>query len=274
MLASARPTLWLGLAGLVVASSCSRESASPASTPAARVELVVYAATSTRDAFQALEADYERAHAVDLVFNFGSSGDLAKQIVAARKADVFLSAGEKELDEVAAAGLVVGGSHRPLLSNQIVVIEPSELDSLFREPFEPDQLADPRLGHLSLAHVETVPAGRYAKAWLERVGVWPRVAERVVPGVDVRAALAAVESGAARAGIVYRTDAALARRVRIVFAVPLGQGPRIVYPLALLAGRPHEAEARDFAAWLATSAGLASFVARGFLPLATSEGAK
>ncbi|MCC6407384.1 MAG: molybdate ABC transporter substrate-binding protein [Planctomycetes bacterium] len=264
----------MGLLCALVASSCSREPAPSESAPSARVELVVYAATSTRDAFQALEADYERSHAVDLVFNFGSSGDLAKQIVAARKAAVFLSAGEKELDEVAAAGLVVEGSRKPLLTNQLVVIEPSELASLFAKPFAPEQLADARVEHLSLAHVETVPAGRYAKQWLERVGVWSRVAERVVPGVDVRAALAAVESGAARAGIVYRTDAALSKRARIVFAVPLEQGPRIVYPLAVLADRPHEAQARAFAAWLATSDGLAAFEARGFLPLADSDRAK
>ncbi|MBI5433020.1 MAG: molybdate ABC transporter substrate-binding protein [Planctomycetes bacterium] len=277
MFAIVRRTRPAWLACVVVASSCSRAADSTAATGAAGVELVVYAATSTRDAFQALEADYERSHAVDLVFNFGSSGDLAKQIVAARKADVFLSAGEKELDEVAAAGLVIEGTRRPLLTNQLVVIEPSALESLFTEPFEPAQLADARVEHLSLAHTETVPAGRYAKAWLEKIGVWPQVASRVVPGVDVRAALAAVESGAARAGLVYRTDAALSKRARIVFAVPLAQGPRIVYPLAVLggpAGRPHEAEALAFAAWLATSDGLASFEARGFLPLAASERAK
>src|SRR6185436_8050314 len=121
-------------------------------------------------------------HPVDLVFNFGSSGDLSKQIVAAAKADVFLSADEKEMDKVEEAKLVVAGTRKALLSNQLVVIEPADGSSLFTEPFAPAQLADPKVQRLSLANVETVPAGRYAKAWLEKAGVWQDVSERVLPG--------------------------------------------------------------------------------------------
>jgi molybdate transport system substrate-binding protein len=253
--------------------ACSRDSAiAPAAAPTARAELTVYAATSTRDAFQALELEYERTHAVDLVFNFGSSGDLAKQIVAAAKADVLLSAGEKEMDET--AELLLAGTRRSLLSNQLVVIEPTATTSIFTSPFEPAQLAGPELEHLSLANVETVPAGRYAKAWLERVGVWSSVAERVVPGVDVRAALAAVESGAARAGIVYRTDAAQAKRARVVFTVPLEEGPKVSYPIALIANRPNEAAARAFLAYVESPSGLEFFEKAGFLSLAAAERAK
>jgi molybdate transport system substrate-binding protein len=234
---------------------------------AAPVEIAVYAATSTRDALQALEAGYEREHGVELTFNFGSSGDLSKQIVAAAKADVFLSADEKELDKVEAAGLVAAGSRRALLSNQLVVIESADGPSFFSAPFDPAQLAKPELKLLSLANVETVPAGRYAKAWLESRGLWEQVSARVLPGVDVRAALAAVESGGARAGIVYRTDAARSQAVRIVHAVPLEEGPRISYPVAALAGRPHEAQAREFAAFLASPAAGAVFESFGFLVL-------
>ena len=238
---------------------------SQGSDPAApaKVELAVYAATSTRDALQALEAVYERDLAVDLTFNFGSSGDLSKQIVAAAKADVFLSADEKEMDRVAEALLVAAGSRRPLLSNQLVVIEPADAPSIFAQPFEPAQLARVKL--LSLAEVESVPAGRYAKAWLEKTGAWKDVADRVLPGIDVRAALAAVESGGAQAGIVYRTDVARSRKARIVFAVPLEQGPRIVYPVAAISGRPREADARAFVEFLASPGALAVFQEFGFV---------
>jgi molybdate transport system substrate-binding protein len=257
---------------LAGAASCTREpsgSAQPSRStppqPQARVELTVYAATSTRDALQALEAGYERTHAVDLVFDFASSSDLAKRIVAGRKADVFLSADDKAMDEVDAAKLLAAGSRRVLLSNQLVVVEPLATASVFATPFEPAMLAADGVQRLSLGNVETVPAGRYARAWLEKVGVWERVADRVLPGVDVRAALAAVESGGAQAGIVYRTDAAISKQIRTVYAVPLEEGPVIRYPLAVLAERPHETAAREFAAFLGSAEARETFESFGFV---------
>lgn len=261
------------LASLAVAltSACSpptREASTYAVDPGpTRVELSVYAATSTRDALQALEAAYEHEHGVELVFNFGSSGDLAKQIVAAAKADVFLSADEVEMDVVETAELVAAGTRRALLSNQLVVVEPVSPTSLFTKPFAPAQLADERVRLLSLGNVATVPAGRYAKAWLEEVGAWKAVEARVLPGVDVRAALAAVESGGAQAGIVYRTDVARSTKARIVFAVPFEQGPAISYPVAAIAGRAEAVRARAFVAFLASPEALAVFEAHGFVPV-------
>jgi molybdate transport system substrate-binding protein len=246
-----------GLAG------CSNESAQVASS-GEPVPLAVYAATSTRDVLQALEKDYERTHGVDLIFNFGSSGDLSNQIVAAAKADVFLSADDKEMDKVGAAHLVLAGTRRALLSNQLVVIEPADGASVFTAPFEASQIAKPEVKLLSLGNVETVPAGRYAKAWLEKVGVWCSVAERILPGVDVRAALAALESGGAQAGIVYRTDAARSKKVRVVHAVPMEEGPRISYPIAVLDGRPSKDEARAFAEFLASPEAGHAFEEAGF----------
>ncbi len=245
-----------------LALGCSREAEGAKAIP---VELFVYAATSTRDALQALEAPYERDHGVDLVFNFGSSGDLSNQIVAAAKADAFLSADEKEMDKVEQAELVAPGTRRPLLSNQLVVIEPADGPSLFTAPFDPAQLADPKIERLSLGSVETVPAGRYAKTWLEETGTWNAVSERVLPGVDVRAALAAVESAGAQAGIVYRTDVARSEKARIVFEVPIEQGPEISYPVAAIAGRPAETEARAFVEFLASRSAGATFEEFGFV---------
>jgi molybdate transport system substrate-binding protein len=256
--------LLLALASFVAGlASCSKETAQ-ASTEQP-VPLAIYAATSTRDVLQALEKDYERAHGVDLVFNFGSSGDLSNQIVAAAKADVFLSADDKEMDKVEAAHLMLAGTRRALLSNQLVVIEPSDGPSVFTSPFEPSQLTAPPVKLLSLGNVETVPAGRYAKAWLEKVGVWTSVAERILPGVDVRAALAAVESGGAQAGIVYRTDAARSKKVRVLHEVPMEEGPKISYPIAVLDGRPDKAEARAFAEFLASPEAGRAFVEAGFV---------
>lgn len=256
---------------LAVAAGCSRESGTGSPSSAHKVELVVYAATSTRDALQALEPAYEKDHLVDLVFAFGSSGDLAKQIVAAAKAHVFLSADEKEMDVVQTAGLVAAGSRRDLLANQLVVIEPAGSASVFAQPFAAAQLAAPSIRRLSLGDPATVPAGRYAKEWLEKTGAWKDVAERVLPGVDVRAALAAVESGAAQAGIVYRTDAARSTKARVVHVVPKDEGPRIAYPVAAIAGRAEEVEARAFVAYLASPVALAVFDGYGFSALAQAD---
>lgn len=247
---------------LIVSFACSRGSSRP--------ELTIYAATSTRDALQALEAAYERDHGVDLVFNFGSSGDLSKQILAAAKADVFLSADEGEMDKIEQAGQLISDTRRPLLSNQLAVIEPADAPTIFAMPFEAAQLADPRVKLLSLADVQTVPAGRYAKAWLEQTGTWKQVSDRILPGVDVRAALAAVESAGAQAGIVYRTDAARSKRVRIVWTVPIDQGPPISYPVAALARRPNEDDARDFVDFLASPRARTCFEELGFVFLPTA----
>lgn len=248
--------------------------ASLATKSNAAVEITVYAATSTRDALSAIDAKYSQDvgdAGVKLVFNFGSSGDLSKQIIAAAKADVFLSADEKEMDRLAAAKLVLDGTRRDLLSNQLVVIEPIDpqkpQSSIFTKPFTPAQLASPAVQHLSLGNVESVPAGRYAKAWLEKTGTWKDVADRVLPAVDVRAALAAVESAGAQAGIVYKTDVARSKKARIVFAVPTSEGPQITYPVAVLTGRPAEKEARAFVEYLASPASTEIFEKHGFVAL-------
>lgn len=250
-------SLWLGLAAL----ACSPRAP-------ARPELVVYAASSLRDALQELAPTAEASTGARLVFNFGSSGDLARQILAGAQADLFFSADERELERVAAE--IEPDTRRTLLSNQLVLVEPAdERPSLFAQPFTPDQLA--RCELVSLADPASVPAGRYAQAWLASRDAWEFVAPKVLPGVDVRAALAAVESGAVRAGIVYRTDAALTTKVRIVHAVPLAEGPAIAYPLAVLAHRPEAARARALAQFLAGPAALALFERHGFVVPARNQ---
>jgi molybdate transport system substrate-binding protein len=235
----------------------------------APVEITVYAAASLRDALTAIGTEYEKAHAAKLVFNFGSSGDLSRQIIAANKADIFFSADEKEMDRVAAANLIEAGTRSSPLSNQLVVIEtvdPKSPDaSIFKTPFSVEQLTGPGVKRLSLANVDTVPAGRYAKEWLEKRNAWSQLAERVLPGVDVRAALAAVESGGAQAGIVYRTDAAQSKRVKVAFAVPLDEGPKIAYALAVMKGRTRAAEAKALAEHLTSHAALDVFQRYGFV---------
>ena len=238
------------------------EAAAAGPSPSPRAEIVVYAAASLRDVLRQIAPACEEALEVSLVFNFGASNDLARQIDAGNKADVFFSADEDGMDRVARAGLVDADSRRSLLSNRLVVI--GAADSTLSVGSSSD-LAAPGVRRISLADPEVAPAGKYAKAWLERAGVWKAVRDRMVPALDVRAALAVVESGGAEVGIVYRTDAAISRRVRVLYEVPAGEGPRISYAVAALGDRPQVAAARRLVAWLAGPEAATTFERFGFI---------
>lgn len=230
----------------------------------ARERVVVFAAMSTRDALRELETEYERGGGVDVVLNFGSSGDLARQIVAGAKADIFLSADEVAMDEVERRGLLSVGSRRELLGNELVVIVPEDASAIPSQPFEPEDLARSTVRRIALADPRSVPAGRYARSWLESRGLWSVVEARIVPTVDVRAVLAAVEAGAADAGIVYASDLRAARAVRVVWRVPFGEGPRIAYPIAAL--KTASGAAGSFVEFLSASTARAIFERHGFAP--------
>lgn len=201
----------------------------------------VYAAMSLRPPLVEARPILEAAAGAPIRFNFAASNHLASQILAAGEADLFLSADRIQMEIVEGAGYVAGGSPLIFLSNRLVVVVPAA-SSL--EITGPEGLAGPEVARLSLADPDGVPAGRYARLWLERIGLWDRVADRVVPAMDVRAAVAAVESGGAQAGVVYRTDAALSPRVRITYEVPAPEGPVIEYVAALIAGSPARDRAR------------------------------
>lgn len=207
--------------------------------------LLIFAAASTTAAL----TEVGRRYRVMPRFSFASSGDLARQIEAGAPADLFLSADVARVDRLERLGHV--RSRRDLLKNRLVVITSKE--STLSTAGE---LA--RVKRLALGDPSTVPAGAYAKEWLEGAALWAAVAPRVVPTLDVRAALAAVEAGAADAAIVYRTD--VNDRVRVAFE-PLEQ-PKIVYPLAVLTRAASDAEA--FAAH-AAGEGRAIFDRHGFL---------
>ena len=235
----------------------------PAPSPDA-VEITVYAAASLRDVLLSLGPICGKQARVRIVHNFGASNDLAQQIVAAHKADIFFSADEAWMDHVAAAGLVDAASRRSLLSNRLVVIVPEDSTLALRNIAD---LAQDAIKRVALGNPSSVPAGRYARAWLESAGLWEKVSPRVVPTPDVRAALTAVEAGAVEAGIVYRTDAATARKARLAFVASADEGPRISYPVAALSGQPHHDAARRVLACYAGRDARDLFERAGFIVL-------
>jgi len=233
-----------------------------AALPVRAEEVLVFAAASLTDALKEVGRGFEAATGHTVAFNFGASSDLARQIKAGAPADLFFSADLARMDELEQAALLRPEDRVSLLSNVLVVIVPAGSPAVVRAPSD---LAGFR--RLALANPESVPAGVYARRWLASLGLWESLKDRVVPTLDVRAALAAVEAENAEAGIVYRTDAALSKRVRVALEVPRDQGPKITYALAALAG-PGRAGARALRAYLASPAGLEVFRRHGFEILA------
>jgi molybdate transport system substrate-binding protein len=198
-------------------------------------DLLVFAAASLTEALRELGASYEQTRDDRVAFNFGASSDLARQIAAGAPADAFFSADVARMEELERAGLVERRGRRSVLSNTLVIVVPADATTTISEAADLTNVRS-----IALANPEAVPAGVYARTYLRSLGLWEALKDRVVPTLDVRAALAAVETGHADAGIVYATDAAISRKVRVAFRVPGERGPPIVYTLAPLkaSGKP------------------------------------
>jgi molybdate transport system substrate-binding protein len=164
----------------------------------------------------------------------------------------------------AVAPLLLDGSRVNLLRNQLAIVVPNDRPRTIANPRE---LAEPAFRRIAIGDPAAVPAGVYARAWLEQEGVWPAVVSRIVPGGSVRAALAAVESGAADAAIVYRTDARVALKATVAYVVPADRGPRIVYPAAVVRASAARDEAKRFVDYLRGADAARIFERFGFSPI-------
>jgi molybdate transport system substrate-binding protein len=226
--------------------------------------ITVSAAVSLTDALTAIGSDYASAGQGTIRFNFGASNVLARQIASGAPVDVFISADEAQMDTIARAGMVLEGTRLDLLSNQLAIVVPSDRPRTFKSVRD---LADPALKRIAIGDPAAVPAGVYAKQYLEKEGLWSAIEPRIVPTGSVRAALGAVESGAADAAIVYRTDARTALRATVAWVVPAAAGPRIVYPAAVIRGSRSAAEARRFLDYLRGPDAARTFDRLGFTVL-------
>lgn len=204
-------------------------------------DVVIFAAASLRDVLQDLRPVLRQATGREPVYNFAGSNVLAQQIEAAPVADVFLSAHERWVDFLEESGRLVPGTRRVFTSNRLVVVTHRDSELVIREPRD---LASPAVRFVSLGDPSAVPAGVYAKAFLEQVELpgggtlWEAVRDRVAPAPDVRAALGMVEARPDVVGIVYRTDAMQSADVEVRFAVPPGSAPPILYVAAAVQGGP------------------------------------
>ena len=229
---------------------------------AQRQEVLVSAAVSLAEVMTRVARAYEAQTGVRVTVNTGASNTLARQIAAGARVDVFISADEAQMDNVRAE--IVAGTRVDLLSNQLAIAVAADHPRTMQSARD---LIDPAIKRIAVGDPTAVPAGVYAKSYLEMLGIWKQLAPRLVPSASVRLALAAVENGAADAAIVYRTDLASARRATLALAIPVSEGPRIAYPAAVIRGGRHRDAAVRFVAWLRDPEASSMFRSAGFIPL-------
>jgi molybdate transport system substrate-binding protein len=227
-------------------------------------QVTVFAAASLTDSLKQIAADYQKTTGDEIVFNFAASGVLARQIEAGAPADIFLSADGLQMNALAGKGLIAPGSRRDLLGNALVIVTPPDNTAVHTTT----DLTNAAVQHIAVGEWKTVPAGTYAREYLEKAGCWQSLQSKVVPCENVRAVLAVVESGNADAGFVYKTDAAISKKVKVAYEIPSAEGPKIVYPVALIKGSSQTDAAGKFLAYLESASAAKVFQASGFTVLA------
>ncbi|HVM81557.1 MAG TPA: molybdate ABC transporter substrate-binding protein [Stellaceae bacterium] len=209
-------------------------------------DILIFAAASLKNALDDAIAAYQREGGTKAVASYAASPTLAKQIENGAPADLFISADLDWMSYLQQRNLIKPETRLVLLGNRLVLIAPA--DSTVKTDIGPgfplaQLLGD---GRLAMADPASVPAGKYGKAALEKLGVWQQVAAKVAPAEDVRAALFLVSRREAPLGIVYATDAAVDKGVRIVATFPEDTHPPILYPAAVVAGSNDPAAAAFF----------------------------
>lgn len=229
--------------------------------------LTVFAAASLKEALDEAGTRYQKStgRSEKIAISYAASSALARQIENGAPADVFISADMDWMDYVEKRNLLRAGSRASLLRNEIVLIAPSFSKAML--DLRPGAPLAQVLGkeRLAMADPDSVPAGKYGKAALEKLGLWATVINRVARTENVRAALLFVSRGEAPLGIVYRTDAAAEKKVRIVATFPPDSHPPIVYPAALLSGWK-SAEATVFFEFIKSPVAIEIFRKHGFVP--------
>jgi molybdate transport system substrate-binding protein len=225
--------------------------------------ITVFAAASLKNAIDDINFGFTRATGIKAVASYAASPALAQQLVQGAPADVFISADAEWMDHAAQNKALKPGTRFDLLGNRLALIAPK--DSKLTEQsigpgFELAKLAGD--GRVVIADARAVPAGKYAKAALEKFGAWKAVEGKLAMVENVRAALALVARGEAPIGIVYETDAKAEPNVKVVGRFPEDSHPRIVYPAALTAtAKP---EAARYLAFLRSATGQVVFQHHGF----------
>jgi molybdate transport system substrate-binding protein len=231
---------------------------------AAAQDLTVFAAASLQNAFEEIGSLYQGRTGLAVKFSFAASSALARQIEQGAPAAVYASADEQWMDYLQQRRLIVAETRKSLLGNRLVLVVPAgnEVDVDLKPNFDFARLlgAD---GRWATGDPASVPVGRYAQEALAKLGVWDFAQTRLVRAENVRVALAFVERAEAAAGVVYETDAALSKKVRVAGVFPAASHAPISYPVAAIA-RNDSPAARAFLRFLESAEARAVFRRFGF----------
>ncbi len=229
--------------------------------PAEAADLVVSAASSLTDSLNLLRKIYQSRHPDErILLNFGASGLLEKQIESGAPADVFISASLKEMDALQRKEMLLEGSRRNLLSNEIVLVVPESNEAAIKNFSDLSKTS-----RLVIGDPGFVPAGQYAREVLQFQGLFDLIKDRLVYGENVRQVLEYVARGEVDAGLVFSTDAEIMKeRVRVVAVAPAGSHTTILYPGAILKHSAEPVMAREFMDFISGPEGKAVFSRYGF----------
>ena len=255
---------WILLSLLLIVScnqAANNNSSPTPSTAATSTKLTISAAASLRDTLDEIKPLYSQQNSnATLTYNYGASGSLQQQIEQGAPVDVFISAGPKQMDALQQKGLLLDGTRKNLLKNQVVLIAPKDSTAItgFKD------LSSDRVKKIALGEPASVPAGKYAQEVLTKLKVLDSVKPKAVYAKDVRQVLSYVEAGNADAGIVYLTDAKSSNKVKVVTTAPEDSHSPVVYPIAVLKSSKNVDSAKDFEKFLSGDQAKAVFEKQGF----------
>ncbi len=234
--------------------------------PARAADVVVFAAASLKNALDDAAHTFEQQGGAPVRISYAASSQLAKQIESGAPADIFISADLAWMDYLQQRNLILPASRRNLLGNELVLVAPA--GSGIKVDIKPgfDLVGLLHGGRLAMADPDSVPAGKYGKAALEKLGIWQQVMPHVAGAENVRAALLYVDRKETPLGIVYATDGAADPNVETAGVFPEHTHPPIIYPIALTAASKNP-DASEFLAFLESPVARPAFQKQGFTVL-------
>ncbi|MDP2211487.1 MAG: molybdate ABC transporter substrate-binding protein [Candidatus Aquicultor sp.] len=227
--------------------------------------LRIMAATSLKDVLQTLAPEFESKENAKIIFSFASSGDLQMQIEQGAPADLFISAGKKQMDALEEKDLILPETRFNILGNDLVVIVPEQEGTTIS--VIDDVLNNRDIKKLAICIPETSPAGKYAQEALIKAGIWEGLQPKLVMAKDVRQVVTYVETGNVDAGLVYRSDVHNSKASRIAHIVASELHSPIVYPVAALADTSEPVLAAKFIEYLRAARAASEFEKSGYTVL-------
>lgn len=246
------------LVGILYLTGCAQEKSQSNSK-----EITIFAAASLKESLDEIKSKFEKSTNIKITLNLASSGTLQKQIEEGAPADMFISAGKKQMDILESKNLVDKDTREDLLRNRLVLIISKEYKDKIKSV---EDLTNLNL-KLSVGEPETVPAGQYTKESLQNMKLWDKLYNKMVFAKDVKQVVAHVESGEAAAGVVYNSDALALKNSVIVQVFDESLHKPIVYPLAIVTASKDKDSARAFIEYLKSDEALLIFKKYGFIPV-------